>query len=335
MATCKVNQPGFLLQRNIIGLHKPASVDFGRTSAALGRPDWDDGRQKAGGCVLPKVVKAVLSLQGNPDDEAGLRVLRPSITTGSASLEAGRLAVHKYAPVVCLDFTFDTAKIFERFASARAWQVWQRDGTMVIGSIFDYLNLPGIMSSIDVEFAIYRHHHHNLSGKSRLGWLRNMFYSLIQQLVRQDPVWYAIIASARPDKNWRLISYPYITKGTDAGGETTGFLHLDLNTSKFVQDGGGGNLLSSSMSLDNEESDGCTVVVPGFHRYIKEWYARRLGRGEDPAGFTTNCSTSYRAEDRRDWGNRSQPRARPSVLGSHDLKSSMAPPLSPITGAGH
>ncbi|KAI9765327.1 MAG: hypothetical protein M1839_005527 [Geoglossum umbratile] len=173
---------------------------------------------------------------------------------------------------------------------------------MVIDGVFDYLHREDMMKCIDMEFSIYRHHHRNLSGRSRLGWLRNMFYSLIQQLVRQDPVWYSIIASARPDKNWRLITYPYITKDTDAGGETTGFLHLDLNTSKFVQDGSGGNLLGSSMSLDDEEADGCTMVVPGFHRHIKEWHARRLGRREDPAGFTTNCSASYRAEDRRDWG---------------------------------
>ncbi|KAH0537122.1 hypothetical protein FGG08_006055 [Glutinoglossum americanum] len=218
------------------------------------------------------------------------------------AVNADRLTVYRYAPVALPEFTFDAVRTFERFAGAGSWQIWQRDGTIVIGGVFNYLRQPSVMNSIDVEFAIYKHHHRNLSGRSRLGWLRNMFYSLIQQLVRQDPVWYAIIASARPDKNWRLITYPYITKDTDTGGETTGFLHLDLNTSKFVQDGSGGNLLSSSMSLDDEEADGCTVVVPGFHRHIKEWHARRLRRGEDPASFTTNCSASYRAEDRRDWG---------------------------------
>ncbi|KAH0536266.1 hypothetical protein FGG08_006845 [Glutinoglossum americanum] len=193
---------------------------------------------------------------------------------------------------------------------------------MVIDSVFDYLDREDMKKSIDVEFAIYRHHHRNLSGRSRLSWLRNMFYSLIQQLVRQDPVWYAIIASARPDKNWRLITYPYITKDTDAGGETTGFLHLDLNTSKFVQNNSGGNLLSSSMSLDDEESDGCTVVILSFHHHIKEWHARRLGCGKDLAGFTTNCSTSYRTEDRRDWGE-PEPASYPA-FGSIVMESSLA-----------
>ncbi|KAI9774031.1 MAG: hypothetical protein M1839_001916 [Geoglossum umbratile] len=221
------------------------------------------------------------------------KLRRPPVTSD-------RLAVYRYPPVTQPEFRFDETKVFERFAGTGAWQAWQRDGTMVIDGVFDYLDREDMGGSIDVEFAIYRHHHRNLSGRSRMGWLRNMFYSLIQQLVRQDPVWYAIIASARPDKNWRLITYPYITKDTDAGGETTGLLHLDLNTSKFVQDGSGGNLLSSSMSLDNEESDGCTMVVPGFHRHAKEWHARRLRRGENPAGFTTNYGASCRAEDKRD-----------------------------------
>jgi hypothetical protein len=41
-----------------------------------------------------------------------------------------------------------------------------------------------------------------------------MFYSANQQLVRQDPVYYALNVAARPDLNWRLVSYPYYTKDT-------------------------------------------------------------------------------------------------------------------------
>jgi hypothetical protein len=83
--------------------------------------------------------------------------------------------------------------------------------------------MAGLLELIDQEFAIYRHHHYTPPETSRLGWLRNMYYSLVQQLARQDPVWYAPKAAVRPDRGWRLISSPYTTKDTDSGGEATGY----------------------------------------------------------------------------------------------------------------
>jgi hypothetical protein len=53
---------------------------------------------------------------------------------------------------------------------------------------------------------------------SRMGWMCTMYYSLIQQLVRMDSVWYTMTAAARDDKQWILIAYPYITKDTDDEG---------------------------------------------------------------------------------------------------------------------
>jgi hypothetical protein len=55
----------------------------------------------------------------------------------------------------------------------------------------------------------------------------NMWYSLIQQIIRQDPVYYALVVAARPDTNWRLISYTYYRKST-LDDENTGFSHLGL-----------------------------------------------------------------------------------------------------------
>ncbi|KAI9777789.1 MAG: hypothetical protein M1839_008584 [Geoglossum umbratile] len=213
--------------------------------------------------------------------------------------EADCLIVYRYPPLQAPIFQLDEVRVFERFAGPGTWSVWERDGTIIIPGLFSFL--AQLTPEIDIEFDLYRHHHRSLPGRSRLGWLRNMFYSITQQTVRQDPIWYAISAAARPDKNWRLVTYPYITKDTDPG-ENTGFLHLDLNTTQYVKDGSGGNLLSSSIAIDDEQPDGCTIVVPGFHHQIHEWHKRLIDRGEDTAGFTTNCSAAYRAQDRRDWG---------------------------------
>ena len=79
-------------------------------------------------------------------------------------------------------------------------------------------------------------------GQKRQGWMRYMFYSLIQQLVRQDPVYYALIAAARLDKNTQLICYPYYVK-YQVKGESTSFAYFDINVDKFVKTGRRKNII--------------------------------------------------------------------------------------------
>ncbi|KAI9764398.1 MAG: hypothetical protein M1839_005900 [Geoglossum umbratile] len=128
-----------------------------------------------------------------------------------------------------------------------------------------------------------------------------MFYSLVQQLVRQDPVYYALIAAARPDKNTWLICYPYYVK-YQVEGESTGFAHWDINVNKFMKTGRGKNIIQGSLSLDDESEHGCTLLVPGFHRHIHEWWAQVKQRGQDSSGYTTNAKKTYLPANQQDFG---------------------------------
>ena len=132
-----------------------------------------------------------------------------------------------------------------------------------------------------------------------------MFYSGIQQLARQDPGWYAMQVAARPDNQWNLVTYPYVIKKTPRKGiidENTGFEHMDINIDKFISDGIGVSQLTSSLSLDDETDDGCTVVVLGFFRHFLEWNQRRIERNAHPAGTTTDANKAYTKEDRNEFG---------------------------------
>ena len=211
------------------------------------------------------------------------------------------LIIYRFPHALPPFFEVQPAVIMERFCGVGSWQTWLENGTLTVPGFLSYLDDPEIRHLMDEDFALYRHHHQVPSGKARMGWLHHMFYSAIQQLVRMDIVWYAINVACRPDKAWRLISFPYITKDTDPG-ESTGFLHLDLNAARFMQDGSGGSLISSSISLDDESDDNCTLVVPGFHKHIAAWHHRVEARGAVTNGATTNCATLYRPEDQEAWG---------------------------------
>jgi hypothetical protein len=137
-----------------------------------------------------------------------------------------------------------------------------------------------------------------------MGFLRNMFYSGIQQLVRQDPAWYAMQVAVRPDHQWRLICYPYVAKFVKFL-TNTGFAHLDVDLDKLIEKGIGASQLTSSISLDQEYKDGCTIVVPGLFRHLKEWQERRnqrLNRIKKSNRPTTDASKSYTTKDKRTFG---------------------------------
>jgi hypothetical protein len=128
-----------------------------------------------------------------------------------------------------------------------------------------------------------------------------MVYTLAQQVIRQDPGYYGVMAAARPDRNWRLICYPYYTKDTSAG-ERTGFARFDVKVGRLVDSGVGANLVQSAVSLDDEDIDNCSIVVAGIHRRLEEWYGRVRERGQGSNGCTTNASKIYTAVDQKEFG---------------------------------
>jgi hypothetical protein len=71
-----------------------------------------------------------------------------------------------------------------------------------------------------------------------------MVHSIIQLVVRQDPQYYMLSAAARPDANYRLISYPYYVADKKAG-ESTFFRHVDLSPGRYVETAGTQGAFSS------------------------------------------------------------------------------------------
>ena len=103
-----------------------------------------------------------------------------------------------------------------------------------------------------------------IAGKSNYGWLRTMFHSLIQQVMRQDPVYWMLYVALRPDHNYCLISYPYYTKYVKFG-DSIFFWHIDLNLTDLITNNCGGNQIQGMMSLDDEQKDQCIQILSGMH----------------------------------------------------------------------
>ena len=200
------------------------------------------------------------------------------------------------------EFTFEPLAIIDRIAGIHTTRIWEEMGNLIVSGLLSYIYEDSkLYHMIAQEFDIYQHHFQPHTSKPKMGFLRNMFFSLTQQMIRQDPALYALNVACRPSHEWRLVSYPYVAKKV-VPGEKTGFAHTDVNIDKWVKTGHGANQLTCSVSLDYEKSTDCTEIVPGFHKHAAKWNERLEKRGTQPTGTTTNAVKLYLPEDEKSFG---------------------------------
>ena len=149
---------------------------------------------------------------------------------------------------------------------------WRRDGDVVSDIFGHLLRHPTLEPLLRDEWDMYAFHYRAKGGQGNKGWLRNMLFSVSQQLVRTHPLFYLLHVLLHPDHPLRLISYPYETKYARATMPTA-FLHVDLNVGQAADALAPGStavypltsLVQSAVSFDDEEASSCTKIVTGLH----------------------------------------------------------------------
>lgn len=164
-----------------------------------------------------------------------------------------------------------------------------------------YLYPTTLADLFKLEFDCYLWHQRRVNDKPNLGWLRNCWYSLAQDVVRQDPFYYLLYILLREDNAYKLISYPYYCKYTQKDDKTS-FRHIDLNIPKLLAEGRGKFQIQGSLSLDDESETDCTIVVKGFHKdeVIGTWYNRWQDEISD--GYVHNMRHVYQKRDEQEFG---------------------------------
>lgn len=199
---------------------------------------------------------------------------------------------------------------------------WEADGS-IVAPLFQWLgdktllgcehgedisceHDSGLWPIVDLEFEMYEHHRgqgedRNSQGIISMGWLRSMWHSLIQQLIRQDPAYYALYVLLRPDHTWRLISSPYYSKSTSVGARTA-FRHIDINVPRYLSRGRSANIIQGSVTLTDEDEANCTELLLGMHKdgLIQEWWTRIEERGLSTDGMVHNVTRQMWSQDDTD-----------------------------------
>ena len=170
--------------------------------------------------------------------------------------------------------------------------IWNEDGSLVIDEVFSFLSdgvvigdrvEPGVDDIIDLEFRCYAYHWNRGEGRKNSGWLHDMVFSLTQQVIRVDPFYWSLHVALRPDHNTRLVSYPYPAAYSTISANTARLL-TSLSIPLYISKGRGQNLISSSVSLDDEADDtGYTEVVTGLHKNhkLEKWWKSAVKLNEE------------------------------------------------------
>src|SRR5436190_4441971 len=168
-------------------------------------------------------------------------------------------------------------------------------------NMLEYLYPTTLADLFKLEFDCYLWHQRRVNDKDNLGWLRDCWYSLAQDVVRQDPYYYFLYIMLREDNGYKLISYPYYCKYT-LEHDKTGFRHIDLNIPKLLAEQRGKYQIQGSLSLDNEKETDCTIVVKGFHKdeVIRTWYNHHKDKISN--GYVHNMRKVYNKQDEQEFG---------------------------------
>ena len=160
--------------------------------------------------------------------------------------------IYRHLPITHTAFDFNAIDTYGRFACTQHFAPLALN-TVTIPDIFDYLDNPTVRQRIVAEFAMYRHHHQPLTPACGHGLMRNMYHSLIQQVLRQDPVAYALAASTSPGKAWRLITFPGIA--LDVAAMSTGAAdNIQADMFPSIETPSGADVVQSDIILPTPSS---------------------------------------------------------------------------------
>ncbi len=192
---------------------------------------------------------------------------------------ADRLGYYAYVPLPEQKFKVDPnilAYLFDPYTKGSLTE----DGSVVIDDVFSWWYIVqdkeeetrqwSIADIVKKEFALYEHHTRTCDYADRDGVLVPMMYSLGQQLMRQDPMYYLAHCFLRPDHEWRLIAYPEPAQHIYPGAWTT--RRLDKQVPDLLAPDRGAAMLSGSLSLDDEGPSNCTELLLGMHKSLRNWY---------------------------------------------------------------
>jgi hypothetical protein len=124
-----------------------------------------------------------------------------------------------------------------------------------------------------LKFNMYYHHFRVINEKENYEWQRNMIHSIVQQIMRQNSVYYQQYCDLRLDEHWRLISYFYYIKYAKSR-DRTAFRQINQNISFWLTIEREANMIQNSLLLNDENVNNCIIILLKIHKHLTSWWER-------------------------------------------------------------
>ncbi len=117
--------------------------------------------------------------------------------------------------------------------------------------------------------------------------------------MRQDLQYYVFYVALRPDHAQKLILYLYYAKFAKLD-DYTSFRYIDINISKYLKTGRGGNLIQGTVTIINDNEENSTLICLGMYKYLQEWWNMCKARGIAKEDYIYNIENKmWTKEDKR------------------------------------
>ena len=196
-------------------------------------------------------------------------------------------SAHSSDLLECYKFTYILLSLFiycsENLAylfNVILWEDFERDGSAMISKIFNWWwtqfvkkndKKLCVVNIINIEFNMYQHHLQKIEGWENYEWLRNMMYSICQQLMQQNSIYYLVYCFLCSDYHWWLIFYPYYAKYA-ALSDKTYFWHINVNISSLLTNNCRDNMIQRSVSLNEKNDSNCIKILLKMQCHLSAWW---------------------------------------------------------------
>jgi hypothetical protein len=147
-----------------------------------------------------------------------------------------RLESYRFFHSALLEYHSDWQVIIASNLSSRVHKRWLTTKNIILSRMFSWwFNQKMIISdcsktSIDevifLKFSMYNYHLRKINNRDNFDWQQDQIYSLCQQIMRYNSVYYRIYVALRSDYVWRLINYSYYIKNAQVS-DNIEFRHID------------------------------------------------------------------------------------------------------------
>ncbi len=187
------------------------------------------------------------------------------------SLQLFRLRSH-----MSQNYKIDTSLIHNMFIEKIKYQKWKKNDAIMLSNVFDWILNDNTWVLIREKLNMYLWHQRNDLDLTNHDWLRMTMYITLQQLVRQNIMYYLITMILQLNHEIDLLTFSYFMKITFKNNSEL-IKHVNLNVNDLMSDREQ-SWIQNTAVFANELIDKDDEFILDLHLCMKKWWKETIKR---------------------------------------------------------